>query len=461
VGEQPLPFPLDGPPSRPYRNILIPKFMRRYGLLLAPWWVVVISLVFAAGMWIYVQRVLVRYQVADAAAQGRPRGSLSDLYPRWLGARELLLHGRNPYSREVTREIQTGYYGRPIDPTRPNDPKDEQGFAYPLYVVFYIAPTIDLPFDVVQKFFFWFLLFLSAATIWIWLRFLRWRPPIWVQVCFIALTMGSLPQVQALKLQQMTIVVAALLAFSLAVLVSGHGIASGILLALATIKPQLVFPLLVWLAIWTTADPKRRYPWAISFLVTMGVLVGASEFYLPGWLPNFWRAVHEYHQYTGAEPIVYKLIPSPWSFFAETCTAFAMTLVAWRNRKWSADTAAFTSTTCCVLAVTPMIVPTVAVYNQLLLVPGLLLLARDGDVLRERSRSGRVLLLAVWVLLIWPWVSSTVLAGLSFLVAPRAIQGMWAIPGWTALTLPVAIAALMLVVAYRGSWSAPEVRIQA
>src|SRR5690242_3071409 len=84
----------------------------------------------ALGMWCYVDLVLVPYQVADAARMQRPRGNLSDLYPRWLGARELLLHGRDPYSPEITREIQIGYYGRPLDSSRLNDPKDQQGFAY-------------------------------------------------------------------------------------------------------------------------------------------------------------------------------------------------------------------------------------------------------------------------------------------------------------------------------------------
>src|ERR1700756_2839096 len=97
-----------------------------------------------ASMWFYVQRVLISHQIADAIAHGRPRGNLSDLYPRWLGARELLRHGRNPYSAEITREIQQGYYGRPLDPTRSEDPKDQQGFAYPAYIVFLLAPTVAL-----------------------------------------------------------------------------------------------------------------------------------------------------------------------------------------------------------------------------------------------------------------------------------------------------------------------------
>src|SRR6202451_3044653 len=96
----------------------------------------VIALVCAAGVWLFLQRVMIPYQKADAAAHGRPRGNLSDLYPRWLGARELLLHHRDPYSPEVTQEIQAGYYGRVLDPDRTDDPRDQQGFAYPVYVVF-------------------------------------------------------------------------------------------------------------------------------------------------------------------------------------------------------------------------------------------------------------------------------------------------------------------------------------
>src|SRR5258707_1637319 len=131
-----------------------------FGLLLA--------LVMAGSMWFYFQRVLILYQQADASVHDRPRGNLSDLYPRWWGAHELLLHGRDPYSPAVTREIQLGYYGRVLDPNRPGDPKDEQGFAYPVYVVFLLAPTIHSPFAAVQRGVLLLLLALTAATIPLW-----------------------------------------------------------------------------------------------------------------------------------------------------------------------------------------------------------------------------------------------------------------------------------------------------
>ena len=113
---------------------------------------------------------MIPQQVAAAAAHDFPRGNLSDLYPRWLAARELLLRHRDPYSPEITREIQIGYYGRALDPARPADPKDQQAFAYPVYVVFLVAPTIGLPFTTVQEIFHWFLVMLTAVTVPLWLK---------------------------------------------------------------------------------------------------------------------------------------------------------------------------------------------------------------------------------------------------------------------------------------------------
>src|SRR6476646_9132390 len=142
-------------------------------------------------MWFYVQWVLVPYQKADAAAHGRPRGNLSDLYPRWLGSRELLLHHRDPYSAEVTREIQLGYYGRELDPNRSNDPKDLQGFAYPVYVAFLLAPTVTIPFQVVLTGFRWFLTILTVLTVPLWLRSLNRRVSRLTTLTWIVFTLGS------------------------------------------------------------------------------------------------------------------------------------------------------------------------------------------------------------------------------------------------------------------------------
>ena len=403
----------------------------------------------AAGIWTYVNRVLIPYQKSEDAAHERPRGYLSDLYPRWLGARELLLHGRDPYSAKVTREIQTGFYGRPLDPSLPDEPRDEERFAYPVYVVFCLAPTIGLPFAIVQKFFYWALLLVACATTLLWLRVLRWQLPLWAQASLLALTLGSLAVMQGLKLQQMSLLVAGMLAIAISLLVADRPVAAGIFLALATIKPQLVLLLLFWLAIWTVADWRRRYRLAVSFMATMAILLATSEYYLPNWIPRFWQAIREYRRYTGAMSVMDGLLGFPWSRALEVLAFSAMIGVCWRERRQPANTSAFAFTLSLVLATTILLIPTSAVYNQVLLIPALLVLAKDCRTIWQRSVANRVLFAITPVLVFWPWISSIVLAVLSFVLPPPTIERAWALPFWTVTLIPVAVSGLMLIHYYQ------------
>ncbi len=415
-----------------------------------------LAILCAAGVWLYANRVLIPYQISDAAAYGRPRGNLSDLYLHWVGARELLLNGRDPYGPDVTREIQQGYYGRPLDPARPGDPRDQR-FAYPVYVAFYLAPTIHLPFEIVRKGFFWVLFGLTVATIPLWLRVLRWSAPLWAQASLIVFTIGSLTVMQGLKLQQMTLLVAALVAIALALLASGRPIAAGIALALATIKPQLVWLLLFWLMVWTLADWRRRYRCAASFLFTMAILCAASEWYLPHWIPRFLQAMREYPTYTDAVSTLDKLLPAPWGWVARALAVAAMVYIGWKNRQSSANTAAFAATVSLALAVTIIVIPSYSLYNQVMLLPALLVLVRDRQLLWNRNRMSRALLSLVAILLLWQWLASIVLAGLSFVLPLPTLEAAWAVPLWTVLPLPVAVAALVLItmMSYQKTFAAP------
>jgi hypothetical protein len=420
-----------------------------------PFWLVLAAAICAVGMWTYADRVLVPYQKADADAHQRPRGNLSDLYPRWVGARELLLHGRDPYSAEVTREIQVGFYGRPLDPSRPGEPRDEEAFAYPVYVVFWLAPTIGLPFAIVQQGFYWALLLLTCATTLLWFRMLRRSAPLWVQISLLALTMGSPAVMQGLKLRQMSLLVAGLLAIAIALLAADHAVAAGVLLAAASIKPQLVLMPLCWLAIWTMADWRRRYRWAASFLITMAIQCAASEWYLPHWIPRFWRAIHEYQRYTGATSIMDNLIGAPWSWALELLAFAAMAGVCWRERRQEANSGAFAFTFSLMLAATVVIVPTSANYNQVLLIPALLVLVEEGRTIWERSVANRVLFTITAGLIFWPWISSTALAGLSFILPRETVERAWALPFWTVLQIPMGVTGLMLVHYYQRTNTAP------
>jgi hypothetical protein len=131
-------------------------------------------------MWYWAIHLYAPQNIVKAVASGRPVGNNSDLYARWLGAREALLHGVDPYSDEMTDKIQEGFYGRKLDPQSGTDSLASESFTYPLYVVFILSPTVGIPFPVVAGIFRWILLLCIAGAVVShigWLRFLEccWR----------------------------------------------------------------------------------------------------------------------------------------------------------------------------------------------------------------------------------------------------------------------------------------------
>jgi hypothetical protein len=407
-----------------------------------------VALIFAGSMWFYVQQVLVPYQKTDAAAHGRPRGNLSDLYPRWLGTRELLLHHRNPYSAEVTRDIQNGYYGRALDPERAGDPKDQQGFAYPLHVIFLLAPTVGLPFPAVQAGFRWVLVILTLASVLLWLRVMRWQPSGTVMASVIVLTFGSYAVVQGIKLQQLTLLVSALLAGCGAALVAGHLSLAGFLLALATIKPQLALPVTGWLLLWAGSDWRRRQVFVWSFGLTAAIFLAASEYILPGWFGQFGAAVAAYRQYTGGAGSLLDVLATP--ALGKILAAGAIVAVAatgWRLRRAAHDSVAFSTMLALVLAVTLVIVPTFAPYNQILLLPAVFLIAASWKNLWRRNRLTRLACGLTLLVVFWPWLASCGLLLASFFLPASSVQSAWAMPLYTSLGIPLVILGLFVVCA--------------
>jgi hypothetical protein len=414
-----------------------------------------LALLAATSMWFYVDRILVGHQVADAAAHDRPRGNLSDLYPRWLGARELLLHQRNPYSDEVALEIQKGYYGRALDPSRPGDPKDRQGFAYPVYVVFLLAPLVGFSFHGVQLVFYWLLIALTAATVPLWLRALGWRASPLAIAIAIALTLGSVPAVQGIKLQQLSLLVAALLAGSAACVASGFLFCGGAILALATIKPQLAWPMVLWLLGWTVSNWKTRQRLVFGFATIMGALLIAAEWVLPGWIKMFLEAIRQYHQYTQNESVLDQLVN--WAVggyggqILAAVACFLSALLLWKLRREAPSSAGFAGALAVILALTVLVIPMYAPYNQVLLLPAILFLAREQFLARNparpaESRSGGPLSWATGLALAWQWIASLGLSAL-WLVSRDAALGGWKAPFYATFALPVLIFAATMLAA--------------
>jgi uncharacterized membrane protein (DUF106 family) len=87
------------------------------------------------------------------------------------------------------------------------------------------------------------------------------------------------------------------------------------------------------------------------------------------------------------------------------------------------------------LTLVVLTVPMFALYNQVLLLPALLLIARDWQELRK-TRTGRMLSGMTALLVFWPWLAALVLDA-SLLVFPvNVVLDRWRGPFFTTFALP-------------------------
>jgi hypothetical protein len=104
-----------------------------------------------------------------------------------------------------------------------------------------------------------------------------------------------------------------------------------------------------------------------------------------------------------------------------------------------------------------VIIPTWAPYNQLLLLPALILLVRDWRRLARSGRLSRLLYLLVTALVVWPWLATLYLSAACFLQPAAIVQRGWTLPLYTSMLIPFGVMALLAIeVARREAALPPE-----
>ncbi len=377
----------------------------------------------------------------------------NDFYQVWLTSREWLRHGRDPYSPEMTREIQTGLYGRTLDPHRPSDPIDQRQFPYPVFTDLLFWPASEFPFPFVRVALVGILLPLTAGTVLLWLRALAWRPGWnWLVIIFL-LSFCSYPVLEALYAVQLGLFVAFLLAASIFSLQRGRFLFAGFLMALTTIKPQVTVLVILYVLLWSFSDWRRRGGYCIGLFATLTVLVGGALAVSPHWISSWIHGVLAYHTYT-TPPLVTEVLtrplgprlagPATWLLFAGAMSAAA--ILSWRNRTTAANSLEFWLSLSLLLSLTTItLLPGQAVYDHLALLPGILLLVRCRDQLLDAGRVPRVLLAVGALVLFWPWLAAFALILLRPLLTPAIFNStaVFALPIRSAASLPFAVLALL------------------
>jgi hypothetical protein len=256
------------------------------------------------------------------------------------------------------------------------------------------------------------------------------------------ITLSSLAAVQGIKLQQLTLVVAALLALCFFFLSKQRYVVAGVCLALATVKPQLAVLPAIWLVLWAGSKWHFRQLLLWSFLISMAVLLVASEIVLPGWTMRFIAGLSAYQRYTASGTLGDLITPSG-AFLLGGLGLVATTKLCWLTRRFEPDSVGFVIVSAFVLNLSVILFSIVAPYNQVLFIPAVLLIVRYRRELWIRHRASRMMLIVAAVLILWPWAASLVLVPASFIVSAEAIQKTWAVPMWTSIGVPIVILPLI------------------
>jgi len=421
--------------------------------------VLTVAAFFSFSMWFYVDRVW------------SPPSEMhfSDLYPRWYGSRELLLHGRDPYGPDVTWEIASWTYGNAVESERGQgnqgeDRLDYPLFAYPLYVAFILSPTVWLPYSKVESLFRLIMPALAFVSVPLWISALRWKCN-WSTIGALALlSFGSFPTLENIYMQQPALLAAAFLAASAAALASNRLFLAGTLLAWGTIKPQFIFLLVPWLMLWAFSDWKSRKKLVQGFGITMFLLAGVSELFLPGWIREFIEGAFAYHHYTGNFSILTLLFRKSGGAVVSIGLVAGLALCTWQLRHEHAGSDRFNVALCLVFVVTLLIIPTMYPTGQILLLPCVFFALKKFSTIWAEGRSARLAHVAVCALIGWQWVGSSALM-LAALTTPAAtIRKLWVIPVSPLPLVPPAVLVLFSILAAsmlsrRLSWvdtNAPE-----
>ncbi|HEV2469514.1 MAG TPA: glycosyltransferase family 87 protein [Candidatus Sulfotelmatobacter sp.] len=424
---------------------------------LSPGLLLCLALIAAASMLYYHQALFIPRAQEAHRSRGLANGYSfgNDFYQIWLSSRALLQRRENPYSAEMTREIQTGLYGRPLDPARPSDPIDQRAFPYPAFVDLLFLPAAVIPFPIARIIACCALAVLTIASVLLWLRVLNWNLNWEWTVVVLLLTLSSYPALEGLYAAQIGLLVSFLLAASVRALQRDRYLLSGTLLALTAMKPQVTILAVLYLLIWNLRARRARRFYA-GYLTTLAVLAVAATIVLPHWISSWIHTILAYRHYTPPPLVTQTLtsflgptLSSPATLVLTAAAIGFALILAWKNRTAPAESFPFLLALTILLSITAFVIlPGLAVYDHVILLPGILLLFRYRKLLEGGGRIPRIIVCLGALILFWPWIAAFAMLCLRPILAASTFQStiLVSLPIRTAASLPFVVLALLALI---------------
>ena len=245
------------------------------------YWIVAILALIA----ILVLLTIGNYQFSKSSPGG------TDFLVHWVGTREYFTEGISPYSDQVALKIQEMVYGRAAQLG-----EHELRVAYPFYSV-----IMFFPFALISN-------FTLARAIWmtvleigligltlVSIQLTSWRPKNWMLAILLLFSLVWYHALRALINGNVIILIAlGIAAVFFAIKVKIDELA-GVLLAVITIKPQVVLLIVIFILFWALFQ--RRYRIIGWFFITLVLLVVTTSLLIPDWILQNIREILRYPGY--------------------------------------------------------------------------------------------------------------------------------------------------------------------
>jgi Glycosyltransferase family 87 len=315
-----------------------------------------------------------------------PFPGANDFYVPWRATQALVLEKRNPYGADVTRDIQIGLFGH----VRTAD-EHQYAFAYPLPVSLLLAPLSLLPFDAAEAV--WLSVCLIIIVAALFLVSTPARPQ--ALTAYVLFGLFFYPAARSLVLGQFAIVAFGAVTLGMWSILRGPSLdwLAGVMFALATLKPQMVFLAVpVWL-LWAVCE--RRWRLLKWFALSLAILGTLALIVLPSWPADFVVSLVAYDNYTSVSaPTAILFGDGSLYVIVDAILIASLAYFVWRQAQtgWTDfyAVAAFS------LIVTQAVAPRTASTNQIILLIPII------TWLRSRPNWQRTVLMLV--LLIVPWL---------------------------------------------------------
>ncbi len=361
----------------------------------------------------------------------------NDFLARWMGAYKWLQEGISPYDERVSLATQEMIYGHPADVSKG---EDINHFVYPLTSMVFFGPFGLLEYLPARALWMTVLELSLAALAILSLKLVRWKiSPVRVAV-MILFSVLWYHGARTIIVGQFAAIEALLLIGALLLIYKEQDGFAGLLLALATTKPQMAYLIIPFVLIW--AYSRQRFTIFSGFFGSLAGIFIVSIFFIPNWpLQMIWQ-IMEYPSYTerigSMVSILAGAIPG-----ISTQLSIILNILFWGYLimewalAWGKDRNWFTWTALMTMVLTNFMVSRTATTNYVMMLPALFIVFKVLEYRWPKAGKG-----IVWALILlffgglWVLFFDTVQGNLEqpamYLPLPLfCLIGLWWVRWWS------------------------------